>query len=145
MRINSIKVDKWSEPDEKHCIKHEGMAKWNDVFKQLKTELESRGLLPDEYFLSDKPDKDFETELPDYDNAVCVPNYGSSEGIYIDIYLTGIEGSERWVKFATGKTLREDVEAFFQMSLTAGLCSLLLNGRGGCYQSEKDVISLELR
>ena len=145
MRINSIKVDRWSEPDKEHRIKHEGMAKWNDVFKQLKTELEIRGLLPDEYFLSDKSDKDFETELPDYNYAVCVPNYGSSEGIYIDIYLTGIEDSERWVKFATGKTLREDVEAFLQMSLTAALCSLLLNGRGGYYHSEKDIISLELR
>lgn len=145
MKINSIEVDWWSEPDEKHYIRHEGMAKWSEVFEKLKADLESRGMLPDEYFLSDEPDGNYGKELPDYDSAVCIPNYGGSEGIYLDIYLTGIEDHAGWIKFATGKTLREDVEAFFQISLAAAVCSLLLNGRGRCYQLEEDIISLKVR
>lgn len=145
MNIKSIEVDRWSEPDEKHCIKHEGMAKWREVFEKLRTELAHRGLLPDEYFLSDEPDNYSETELPDYNYAICVPNYGDSEGIYLDIYLTGKDNNVKWIKFATGKTLHEDLDAFFKMSLAAAVCSLLLNGRGSIYQSEKDVITLEMR
>lgn len=145
MEIASFKVDRWSDPDERHHVKHLGMAKWGETFCQLKKALEDMGLLPDEYFLSNGTDAEMEAELPDYDFAQCIPNYGESEGIYLDIVLayTDEDDRSRRQRFATGKTLDESVDAFFRMSITAAVCSLLLNGRGHVYQSEGAVLTLD--
>lgn len=144
MKIESFKVDRWSDPDEHHHVKHLGMAKWGETFCQLKKALENMGLLPDEYFLSNGTDAEMETELPDYDFAQCIPNYGESEGIYMDIVLayTDEDDRPRRRRFATGKTLDESVDAFFRMSITAAVCSLFLNGRGHVYQSDGAVLML---
>ena len=63
-KIKSIEVDKWSEPDENHRVKHLGMITRGEAFEQLKAHLESKGLLPDEYFLPGMDGK-LEVELPD--------------------------------------------------------------------------------
>lgn len=143
MKIDSIEVDRWSEPDENHRIKHLGMIKYGEMFQQLKTALENMDLLPDEYFIWDRT-SERDTELPDYDFAECIPNYGESEGIYLDIILLfhDKDGKTKREQFATGKTLEESVDAFFRMSITAAVCSLLLNGRGCIYQSEGAVLTL---
>lgn len=145
MEIKSFKVDRWSAPDEHHYVKHLGMAKRGEVFRQLEKALEGMGLLPDEYFLSNGSDAEMEAELPDYDFVQCIPNYGESEGIYLDIVLVyrNEDGEPRSERFATGKTLDEDVDAFFRMSIVAAVCSLLLNGRGRVYQSEGAVLTLD--
>ena len=115
-KIKSIEVDKWSEPDENHRVKHLGMITRGEAFEQLKAHLESKGLLPDEYFLPGMDGK-LEDELPDYDIAECVPNFGGSEGIYLDITLIYVEkGKVHRDRFATGKTLEESADAFFRMS-----------------------------
>ncbi len=49
-KIRTFEVDRWSEPDEKHRVKHIGMADARETFDKLKTHLETNGLLPDEYF-----------------------------------------------------------------------------------------------
>lgn len=144
MKIESFKVDRWSEPDENHHVKHIGMAGRGEVFGRLKESLENMGMLPDEYFLRNGNEAD-ETELPDYDYAQCVPSYGESEGIYLDIALAYTDENDRprYERFATGKTLDESVDAFLKMSMTAAICSLLLNGRGHVYQSEGAVLILD--
>lgn len=42
-KIKSIEVDKWSEPDENHRVKHLGMITRGEAFEQLKAHLESKG------------------------------------------------------------------------------------------------------
>ena len=91
-KIKSSEVDKWSEPDENHRIKHLGMITRGEAFEQLKAHLESKGLLPDEYFLPGMDGK-LEDELPDYDIAECVPNFGGSEGIYGNFFNRTMESS----------------------------------------------------
>ena len=81
-KIQTFELDRWSEPDENHRVKHIGMADARETFDKLKTHLEAHGLLPDEYFLySDE----LSGELPEFEEALCIPNFGSSEGIYLDI------------------------------------------------------------
>lgn len=146
MEIKSYDVDRWSDPDEHHRVRHIGMAKWGEVFTYLKAALDERGLLPDEYFLceADSLHRNRDDELPDYEFAECIPNYGSSEGIYLDISLVClIEGRRQRVRFATGKTLDESVDAFFHMALAAAVSSLILNGRGCHYKSEGAVVELD--
>ena len=83
-KIKSIEVDKWSEPDENHRVKHLGMITRGEAFEQLKAHLESKGLLPDEYFLPGMDGK-LEDELPDYDIApnVCLTLEAAREFILI--------------------------------------------------------------
>ena len=50
-KIQTFELDRWSEPDENHRVKHIGMADAKETFDKLKTHLETHGLLPDEYFL----------------------------------------------------------------------------------------------
>lgn len=57
------------------------------TFEKLETHLKEKGMLPDEYFLYDVDMRTKARELPDFSFALCVPNYGSSEGIYLDIDL----------------------------------------------------------
>jgi hypothetical protein len=130
--IKSIDVDRWSEPNEKRQVRHLGMIKAKEAFDMLTTHLQSKNMLPDEYFLFSP--ENFERnngELPDYMTAICHTNFGDSEGIYIDIVLER-EGVR--THFATGKTLEEDADAFFQMSRIAAECSLMLNGRGAVFE-----------
>lgn len=84
-------------------------------------------------------------QLPDFNFARCVPNFGGSEGIYLDIDLIYCDedGEQKSLRFATGKTLQEGVDAFFWMSRIAAECSLMLNGRGRTY--EKHNVELVLK
>ena len=83
--------------------------------------------------------------MPDFNFALCVPNFGSSEGIYLDIDLIYCDedGMQKSLRFATGKTLQEGADAFFWMSRIAAECSLMLNGRGRTY--EKHNVELVLK
>jgi len=69
MRIASLKVDRWSQPDGRHQISYLGMARRGEIFRQLRDELGNMGLLPDEYFLNNGSEAVMEAELPDYDYA----------------------------------------------------------------------------
>ena len=46
-KIQTFELDRWSEPDENHRVKHIGMADAKETFDKLKTHLEAHGLLPD--------------------------------------------------------------------------------------------------
>lgn len=132
--IPTIEVDKWQpHPEKKGMVRHVGMRTYGEVFRELKEHLSEMGMLPDEYFISayelyNHADKDM---LPDYSEAVCYVNFGGNEGIYLDVNLANyVDGQTKWTRFATGKTLDCDVEAFYRMSMICAECSLMLNGRG---------------
>ena len=82
-KIQTFELDRWSEPDENHRVKHIGMADAKETFDKLKTHLEAHGLLPDEYFLFSGKYEGLTGELPEFEEALCIPNFGSSEGIWI--------------------------------------------------------------
>ena len=144
-KIKTFDLDRWSEPDEKHYVKHIGMADAEETFEKLEAHLKEKGMLPDEYFLYDTDLRTKAIELPDFDFALCVPNFGGSEGVYLDIYLIyhDEDGKRKRMRFATGKTLQEGADAFFWMSRIAAECSLMLNGRGRTY--EKHNVELVLK
>lgn len=129
--IKTIESIIWSEPDEKHRVKEIGMRKGSEVFEELKKHLEKRGLLPDEYFLMNSRFNQ-NTILPNFHKAVCSVDFGSSEGIYLDITLSYRNAAEQanFMNFATGKTLGTTVADFCRMSIIAGECSMMLNGNG---------------
>ena len=131
-KIRTFELDRWSEPDEQHRVRHIGMADAKETFEKLETHLKEKGMLPDEYFLYDVDMRTKARELPDFNFAMCVPNFGGSEGIYLDIDLIYCDedGKQKSLRFATGKTLQEGADAFFWMSRIAAECSLMLNGRG---------------
>lgn len=128
--IQTIETDRWSEPDENHCVRHIGMIKAREAFDQLYTHLQAKNLLPDEYFLFSESDFPNDAELPEFSTIICHTNFGGSEGIYMDII---IKAPQKLIPFATGKTLSADADAFFHMSRIAAECSLMLNAGGGKY------------
>ena len=104
-KIQTFELDRWSEPDENHRVKHIGMADAKETFDKLKTHLEAHGLLPDEYFSFSGKYEGLTGELPEFEEALCIPNFGSSEGIYLDISLACRDGisnlappARRWAK-----------------------------------------------
>lgn len=132
-RVPTIEVDKYEpHPEKQGWVRHVGMRTYGEVFRDLESHLEEMGMIPDEYFNSSYSlhHKDNE-DLPDFSEALCNVNFGSNEGIYLDIVLAsyGQDGPE-FVRFATGKTLSRDVEAFYKMSMICAECSMMLNGRG---------------
>ena len=135
-KIQTFELDRWSEPDENHRVKHIGMADAKETFDKLKTHLEAHGLLPDEYFSFSGKYEGLTGELPEFEEALCFPNFGSSEGIYLDISLAcrDSDGKRYFQSFATGKTLGETADDYFRMFRIAAECSLMLNGRGFSYE-----------
>jgi hypothetical protein len=120
-RVSTIEVDVWEPvPDKKGMVCQVGMRTYGEVFKELETHLEKMGMLPDEYFVPSYSHYIKESDsLPDFDEAICYVNFGGSEGIYLDIMLSSYRNSNgpELFKFATGKTLSCDVEAYYKMSL----------------------------
>ena len=133
-KIKTFELDRWSEPDEQHRVRHIGMADAKETFEKLEAHLKEKGMLPDEYFLYYVDMRTKTRELPDF-----------SEGIYLDIDLIYCDedGEQKSLRFATGKTLQEGADAFFWMSRIAAECSLMLNGRGRTY--EKHNVELVLK
>ena len=52
-KIKTFELDRWSEPDEQHRVRHIGMADAKETFEKLEAHLKEKGMLPDEYFLYD--------------------------------------------------------------------------------------------
>lgn len=135
--IKSFELDRWSEPDENGCVRHIGMINMDEAFEKLKAHLEGKNMLPDEYFSCNFNRPRIARELPDFRYALCNANIGASEGVYLDIDLIyEIDGEDKMLRFATGKTLKEGADAFLWMSRIAAECSLMLNGRGCVYEKE---------
>ncbi len=90
-----------------------------EVFEELKHRLESQGYLPDEYFLLDH-EWENGRKIPENADFFCTTDYGSSEGVYLDVYLKWYgDGRSVTRSFITGKTLGEsgnDLDRMFLIS-----------------------------
>ena len=90
-----------------------------EVFEELKHRLESQGYLPDEYFLLDH-EWENSRKIPENADFFCTTDYGSSEGVYVDVYLKWYgDGRSVTRSFITGKTLGEsgnDLDRMFLIS-----------------------------
>ncbi len=141
VKIQTIDVDRWSEPDENHRVRHIGMADAQEVFDKLRAHLQQQDLLPDEYFSFSR---DLTGELPEFAEVLCVPSFGGSEGIYLDIDLIcrKTDSPPQKIHFATGKTLGETADDYMRMFRIAAECSLMLNGCGAAFERNEAILSL---
>jgi hypothetical protein len=106
-----------------------------DIFNELEAHLKADGRMPDEYFLlTSRGNRQDGALFPRDANVISSVNFGSNEGIYIDISLryekdvqelsraTGkMETRRRMVTepFAMGKTLGDSIEDLDRMNLVA--------------------------
>lgn len=122
-----IYVDVPQKPGFVKCV---GNKTVEEVFKELKQELTDNGLLPEEYFCIGSGLRQDKTEFPEFDDIICHVNWGSNEGIYIDI---GLVTEESPICFAVGKTLDESQSSFERMNYIAGYIYRLFMGDGSIH------------
>ena len=108
--------------------------------------MEAHGLLPDEYFSFSGKYEGLTGELPEFEEALCIPNFGSSEGIYLDIswpvetaMANGIFNhspqARHWAKRRT---------IISECSASLPSVPLMLNGRGFSYERNNvDIVLTE--
>lgn len=132
--MNMIPLEVWEPSPEnpriQNCV---GMRAAQEVFAELKQRLESLGYLPDEYF-----DLGMEwengKEIPAGANIFVTTDYGSSEGIYLDVYLKWYEDNKPVTKgFITGKTLGDTGADMDRMFLISSAITKAFHGDHGSY------------
>ena len=129
--METIELERWEpKPDDPCCVHFVGLRTGQEVFNELKERLEQLGLLPDEYFLMDV-EWNHGKEIPKGSDIFCTCDYGSSEGVYLDIYLKWHEDGKPVIQsLATGKTLDESVIALDRMFLVASAVTKAFHGYG---------------
>lgn len=105
--MKEIGLEQWEpSPGDPRQMQYAGQRAAQEVFEELKHRLESMGYLPDEYFLMDR-EWENGRKIPKGADIFCTTDYGSSEGVYLDVYLKWYENN-RPVKmidmFAVGHT-----------------------------------------
>lgn len=119
--MSRIETERWRPvPGKPHAIEYEGPRAADEVFAELRNQLEATGYLPDEYFLLDDGWENG-VDFPRDADIFCVTNYGSSEGIYLDISVKFKDENQKYIikHFATGKTLNDSQLALDRMHLVA--------------------------
>ena len=134
-KLKTIEIDKYeSIPEKPGACREAGQASKHEVFEQLKNHLAYVGMLPNEYFLLSREAPE---SIPDnWRDFTCNVSFGGSEGIYLDISLNTVNGTQ---SFITGKTLSEGVEDFLNMSRIAAECNLMLNSNGCLMALPQDI------
>ena len=129
--MEEIQLSKWeSKPEEPRDTVRVGGRAAVEVFEELRYRLESTGMLPDEYFLIDSTWTG-DREIPEDSDIFCTVDYGGSEGIYLNLYLTWKENDNKMTKnFATGKTLGESSGDMDRMFLIASAVTQAFNAAG---------------
>ena len=118
--MKQIEFERW-EPDAEnpHKLNYAGQRTAEEVFHELKAQLDSVGYLPDEYFTMDWR-WEHGRQIPKGADFFCKTDYGANEGIYLDVYLEWQEGDKPKKEcFITGKTLGEsgaDLDRIFLIS-----------------------------
>lgn len=121
--MSRIETEIWEPvPEKKGMVRYVGQRKTADIFKELEAFLKEEDLYPEEYLLMSH---NFEAEYPLFpktDEFICHANWGSNEGIYLDVdLLVRDENNQRkTIHFVTGKTLDESSEAYDRMQYIAG-------------------------
>ena len=129
--MNVIEFERW-EPsaDDPRNLEYAGQRPAAEVFEELKHRLESRGCLPDEYFLLDSFWENGR-EIPKDADIFCTTDYGASECVYLDAYLKWFDkDQEKHVtqKFLTGKTLGENGSDLDRMFLVSSAITKAFHG-----------------
>ena len=132
--MEQIELERWKPSAENpRKMQYEGQRTAQEVYAELKDRLDSMGFLPDEYFLM-SADWENGREIPEGADIFCTTDYGSSEGIYLDVYLKWHEEGKPITKsFITGKTLGESGSDMDRMFLIASAITKAFHGDHGTY------------
>lgn len=132
--MEQIELERWKPSAENpRKMQYEGQRTAQEVYAELKDRLDSMGFLPDEYFLM-SADWENGREIPEGADIFCTTDYGSSEGIYLDVYLKWLEEGKPITKsFITGKTLGESGSDMDRMFLIASAITKAFHGDLGTY------------
>ena len=127
--MKQIEFERWEPDAENPCkLKYAGQRTAEDVFYELKAQLDSVGYLPDEYFTMDWR-WEHGRQIPRGADFFCKTDYGASEGIYLDVYLEWQEGDKpKRECFITGKTLGERGADLDRMSLISAAITKAIRG-----------------
>ena len=129
--MDMIELERWkpSEADPRK-LEYAGQPTAQEVFEELKYRLESMGYLPDEYFLLDSHWENGR-EIPKDADIFCTTDYGSSEGVYLDVYLKWYDEERQksiTKSFITGKTLGENGNDLDRMFLISSAITKAFHG-----------------
>ena len=134
--MKTIDFDIWEpNPDKPGTIRRVGQRMAQEVFAELQYRLGSTGYLPDEYFLMNDEWRNGK-EIPEDAGFFCTVDYGSSEGVYLDVYLKWYDEQNQkniTKSFITGKTLGETGSDLDRMYLIASAITKAFNGDGGTH------------
>lgn len=132
--MKEIGLEQWEpSPGDPRQMQYAGQRAAQEVFEELKHRLESMGYLPDEYFLMDR-EWENGRKIPKGADIFCTTDYGSSEGVYLDVYLKWYENNRPVTKsFITGKTLDETGVALDRMFLISSAITKAFHGDHGTY------------
>ena len=119
----TIETEIWEKvPNEPNKVSYVKQRPAKEVFSELEAYLTKNNLLPDEYFsLSSHLEN---LEFPK-GKIICHADYGSSEGIYLDI---DIVAEKEIIHFATGKTLADSEAEMDKMYKVASECMKVFRG-----------------
>lgn len=124
-KMRGIEWQIYEKMDDGIHVKLVGTKTYQQIFDELNEHLKNIGFVPDEYFDLSPHINDPNQQIPRETNSFHAnADWGESEGIYIDIWLTA--GSKQ-IPFAIGKTLAEDIESYIKMNRIAAECQLMLN------------------
>ena len=142
--MKTIETEIWEPaPEKPGHVRYVGQRKAVDVFAELKEMLEKENLLPDEYFIINH-NFNKKTDFPKMSFVKCYAQWGSNEGIYLDVeILVYNEKTHRYDSqvFATGKTLDESSEAYDRMQYIAGRIYKAFCGENGfCINPRYEIV-----
>lgn len=93
--MQRIEFEKWEpSPENPNMLQYMDQRAAQEVFEELRHRLQSTGYLPDEYFRMDTMWEN--REIPKDADVYCTADYGESEGVYLDVYLTWYEDNQSY-------------------------------------------------
>ena len=114
---NVIETEIWEDhPEKPGYLRFVKTRKAYEVFKELESSMKENDMMPDEYFLL-SPRFDEKTEIPRDACFYAYAQWGSNEGVYLEVEMVSQNGRQH---FATGKTLGETEEDYDRMQAIAG-------------------------
>ncbi len=129
--MDIIELERWKPSEANpHKLEYAGQPTAQEVFEELKHRLEGMGYLPDEYFLMDSHWENGR-EIPRDADIFCTTDYGSSEGVYLDVYLKWYDENQKksiTSSFITGKTLGENGSDLDRMFLISSAITKTFHG-----------------
>lgn len=136
-----VETEIWApHPEKKHYIVYKGQRKAKEVFEEIRDALVADGLLQmDEFFdyfsMSFRMEEQ-EMEFPKMDDIFCCAEWGSSEGIYLNVVILHDNKTQNrceHINFICAKTLEETETAFNRMQYIAGYIYRLFMGDGSVH------------